>query len=431
MKRRNTTGRIFAFVLHQIWNEKRSNIALFFELMIVSAVVWYIVDFAFVKFRLYNEPEGFDSSCCYSMSVEKVDADLPDFDKKVPDTREADAEDFKRLVARLKILPEIDEVAFSHLGEPYNYNGSWDRIEYVAGDTIYGFPRQLFVSPEYITVFRLRGTDGRSPEELRKAFEADKDAVLLSDSVFSGFDASTIVGKRARLRSGEGNAQLIAGTIEPMKRMREEERAMSQVIVMHPQSWHWENYSNYLLAISVRVKPGCDDGFEAAMLSRIKNKKFRSGNLYISGVESYASKKYAIEDNDRLQMRYYAIGMGFLLLNVFLGLLGTFWFRTQHRYPEIGVQKAFGATRADVMLRLFSEAAIILTLSFLPSVLICLNVAHAEMNAVYCGTTLESARFLVTETITYAIMLLIIVLGVWIPAWKATGAEPVEVLRAE
>ena len=38
------------------------------------------------------------------------------------------------------------------------------------------------------------------------------------------------------------------------------------------------------------------------------------------------------------------MGMGFLLLNIFLGLLGTFWFRTQQRRSEIALHKAHGAT---------------------------------------------------------------------------------------
>ena len=49
------------------------------------------------------------------------------------------------------------------------------------------------------------------------------------------------------------------------------------------------------------------------------------------------------------------MGMGFLLLNIFLGLLGTFWFRTQQRRSEIALHKVHGASDMSIFTRLISE----------------------------------------------------------------------------
>ena len=121
----------------------------------------------------------------------------------------------------------------------------------------------------------------------------------------------------------------------------------------------------------------------------------------------------------------------FLLVNVFLGLLGTFWFRTQHRFPEIGLQKAIGATNTDITLRLLAEGVLLLTIAFLPSLLIDFGMGYNELTDYYRGVTLGTGRFIVCAAIAYALMLTIIALGIWFPALRATKANPVDVLRGE
>ena len=54
-----------------------------------------------------------------------------------------------------------------------------------------------------------------------------------------------------------------------------------------------------------------------------------------------------------------------LLLNIFLGLLGTFWFRTQQRRGEIALHKAMGATDGAVFGRLMSEGMFLLLILFM------------------------------------------------------------------
>ena len=47
-------------LLKQIVNERRSNAWLFVELLLVSIVLWYVVDYMFVTLYTYFEPRGFD-----------------------------------------------------------------------------------------------------------------------------------------------------------------------------------------------------------------------------------------------------------------------------------------------------------------------------------------------------------------------------------
>ena len=49
-------------LLTQIKNEWRSNLWLVTELLLVSVVMWYIVDYMYVKAAVYYEPRGWSFS---------------------------------------------------------------------------------------------------------------------------------------------------------------------------------------------------------------------------------------------------------------------------------------------------------------------------------------------------------------------------------
>ena len=60
----------------------------------------------------------------------------------------------------------------------------------------------------------------------------------------------------------------------------------------------------------------------------------RSGNYFISSVQSFDDIREIHQRDYDADLRNYFIGAAFLALNIFLGLLGTFWFRTQHVYRK-------------------------------------------------------------------------------------------------
>ena len=121
--------------------------------------------------------------------------------------------------------------------------------------------------------------------------------------------------------------------------------------------------------------------------------------------------------------------MAFLLVNIFLGRLGTFWFRTQQRKSEIALHKAHGATNSMVFTRLLSEGWLLLLIITPIALIIDLNLAHAELNSWRNGTTLEWDRLLFCGGISFALIALMIAIGIGIPARKAMKIDPAEALH--
>ena len=121
--------------------------------------------------------------------------------------------------------------------------------------------------------------------------------------------------------------------------------------------------------------------------------------------------------------------MGFLLLNILLGIVGTFWFRTQHRRSELALRVAVGSSRAQLWGRLNNEGIVLLSLAALPAAVICYNIGYLDLTDGYMewGT----ARFLITFAISYFLMALMILAGIWFPARQAIRIQPAEALREE
>ena len=90
----------------QIKNEWRSNLWLVTELLLVSVVLWYIVDYMYVQTSIYNEPRGFDISHCYLVQMGRLTDKSPDF---IPNqTDEEKRQDIKELLSRLQHRPDIE-----------------------------------------------------------------------------------------------------------------------------------------------------------------------------------------------------------------------------------------------------------------------------------------------------------------------------------
>lgn len=201
----------------------------------------------------------------------------------------------------------------------------------------------------------------------------------------------------------------------------------SMVFNMNLLSDDWIHADNELC---VRVRADRDQNF-MENLKADSEKQFRIGNLYISDVRSFKDIRHSFQQGETSEMRNLVVGMGFLLLNIFLGLLGTFWFRTQQRRGEIALHKAMGATDGAVFGRLMSEGIFLLLIVTVLAVVIDIVLAHFELNSWRNGTTLEWPRLLFCVAATFVLIAAMIGVGIGLPARRAMKVQPAEALHDE
>lgn len=408
----------------QIKNEWRSNLWLVTELLLVSVVMWYIVDYMYVKTKVYNEPRGFDISHCYLIQMGRLTDKSPDFIAN--QTEKQKAEDVMNLVERLRQRPDIEAVGLGQNSFPYNGSNSGAQVNY---DTLQspGWTIRRYITPDFLRVFRYRGTRGETPEQLAEMLGQKN--FLASDNLFEkryGQKLTPLVGKQFYLFGDTTETYTLAASLQTVRYSDYQQASNSfSMVKLLP-----ENRYDISLELCVRVKKDQDKDF-IARLKGDSEKLYRVGNVFISDVRSFADIRRNFQQSQTNAFRNYIFGMGFLLLNIFLGLLGTFWFRTQQRRGEIALMKSMGGTDRNVFTRQLTEGILLLVIATIPAIFIDWNLANAELNAWMDGSTFGWIRFIATVLITFMLIALMIIIGIWIPARKSMKVQPAEALHDE
>lgn len=399
----------------QIRNEWKSNLWLLAELLVVSVVLWYVIDNLYCKYAIHSEPLGFDIEHCYKIELSKTEED-----ETAPKHDEEENNDAEEILERLRRMPETDAICFSDWTAPYDLQQSFSNINY---DTLSENIRTYRVSPEYVHVFRIEGTRGETPEEMAQILK--RGDIILSGNVFEdkGLDISTLIHKDGFYLYGNKDYTVNLGAVAKTVRYHDYVQGKYSKSIFIPK----KNMSN---TFYLRVKADKDDNFIENMFKKAE-KGINVGNTYISNVCNMNDmKRVYLQEYNKNNMMYLA-GMGFLLLNIFLGLLGTFWFRTQQRQNEIALHKVNGATKKDVFIRLICEGLLLTALVTLPALIIDFQIANAELNAVYNGTTMNFGRILLCAGLSAISICIMMIIGIGIPAFKALSIEPAQVLHGK
>lgn len=407
----------------QIRNEWRGNLWLALELLVVSVVLWYIIDMLYCSLATYNEPRGFDTGHCYLIEMGVLTDKSPDY-KSGTDWHD----DILTLAERLRHRPEVEAVSLSQNAYPYNGSNSTDPVQY---DTLRspGWTIRRLVTPDFVRVFRYRGAQGETPEQLAEMLR--KGEFLASDNLYRryGIRMTSLVGKDFHL-FGDTTYSFRLGAALQNVRYSDFQQARSSYSFVYNIEQLDRGFINPDNELCVRVKENMDKDF-IARLKADSESQYRIGNIYIADIRSFTDIRRSYQQSMMNELRNYTVGMAFLMLNIFLGLLGTFWFRTQQRRGEIALHKAMGATDGAVFGRLMGEGLFLLLAVTVPAVVIDIMLAHFELNSWRNGTTLEWPRMAFCAAATFVLIAAMIGIGIGIPARRAMKVQPAEALHDE
>ena len=409
----------------QIKNEWRGNTWLAIELLLVSVVMWFITDMLYCRIATYLEPRGFDISHCYLIEMSMLNEKSPDY---VEYGKGDEQRDVLELLNRIQHRPDVEAASLSLNSYPYNGSNGSTSMQ-LQGDSVIvsNWLIRRFVTPDFVRVFRYEGANGETPEQLAQMLEEGK--FLASENVYNrkklGYrDLKDYIGKPFYLH-GDTTQTYTLGTALKTVRYDDFQQARNSYSMMKKIYW----YRSYF-ELCVRVRPEHDKDF-IARLKADSESQYRIGNVFISNIRSFKDIRRSFQQYQYNEMRNNFTGMAFLLVNIFLGLLGTFWFRTQQRKGEIALHKAHGATNGMVFTRLLSEGWLLLLIITPIALAIDFNLAYAELNSWRNGTTLEWDRLLFCGGISFALIALMIAIGIGIPARKAMKIDPAEALHNE
>jgi putative ABC transport system permease protein len=141
----------------------------------------------------------------------------------------------------------------------------------------------------------------------------------------------------------------------------------------------------------------------------------------------------------------------FFLVNLCLAVIGTVWLHAKRRTEECGVRRAFGATRGRLLCDMLWRNALMATVAVLIGLIIYLNYAYSGLEVENGFTYSEKLyvprlvnipsdmtwpdhfwpHFLVVSACVYFIILLTVLIGTAIPAWRITRTNINEALKDE
>ena len=412
-----------------IWNERRTNSWIVIEFVLVFTVLWFCTDFLYNMTVRYLQDTGYDIKHTYSVKFahQKSTPELIERYEK----ENARYEDAMTIVDRIMKYPGVESVSLSETAVPYEYSYSGGSY-LINADTVAIQLRIKKVTASFFDVFKIKPVSGQ-------LFSNDNptDRVIIS-SKDGEFLETHPTSEVTQVKVGWGSDQ------NPMTVMGIVNTPMSNYI-RGPENSIFFNLKKEEINIShnqlaLRVSPNADVDFAEKFMEDMRE-QLNVGEYYLASIESGKSilKKVAdmagISNNVKSTLSITA----FLLVNIFLGTIGTFWFLTQSRRSEIGLRIALGSSKRKVTGWIIGETLIILLITSVIATVICVNVSMTDLLesmglpvvARPEDAPVDYLRQIINYVITFGVLALISVAAVWYPASQAAKVQPADALRDE
>ncbi|MDE6272431.1 MAG: FtsX-like permease family protein [Muribaculaceae bacterium] len=426
-------------LLSQIKNDWKENIWLVIELLVVALIIWWLVLNILRTYKDSQYPLGADIENVYAADISYIDENGEKWNLESATSIEecrVYGSGLHAMLARIRDLPSVESAALGSNALPYIFSHMGGGLTYIDGkDTTEVYVNQRHMSPEGAKVLKLESASGLTPDQLQKILE--QGLILFSDPQdidiirqSEKYDVSKLIGKDLIVNGDPSQIVKAGGLIKTIRRNDYELNFTSGTAVI-PVDEHQVPILQ-MNTLMVRVKPGRESDFEKSMQS--EPTLINPQRVALFRLRPLEHDKLLTTWNNEVTNRTYSAGILFLLIIVFIGLLGTFWYRVYLRTPEIAVRKSFGATDGDIFRRFVSEALLLLLAALVLAICLCIALID-KLNAglLEYPASFETWEwdFALAGLFTGALMALMILIGVGIPAWRAMKIQPAIALKEE
>lgn len=432
-------------ILHQLWNQRRQNGWIFLELLIVSFFLWTVIDPIYVLTANRAIDRGYNPEGLYVVNIDMYDATNGNFN---PDM----ASDSMNLVAYSRIArivrkqPEVECWTISG-NQSFPNSNSWIGIQ-VFADTTSLHKNEGFVHAQKYSFVATEGSDmlqtyeikdAHTGKDLRLPEQTDGKAFISERLAKRLFESTDVIGKKIYQ---EDETLEIAGVFVDFKN-RDYEQPYPLIITTYSEMYG-SKYMPWWYNFIIRLKPGVD---ESAFIQRFQQEvgpQLSIGNFYFDSLKKFSdmSEAYAMASGVTNKLRLQYALTGFALLCIFLGMVGTFWIRSNARREEIGVMRSLGASQRCIVRQFLIEAWLLLTTAFVLVIPFLLYNAYisgmyaVEMRSYFVPNpeywqNRFVLHFSIVLIISYLILLIIALIGTYIPVVRAARTLPADALRNE
>ena len=422
-------------IIKQLWNEKGDNAWLFVELVIVSVFLWHAVDPLYTLNRVKNIPKGFNPENICRVYIHKYEKYNKEYDASVDS--ETDDASITAVFNNIVSLPEIESY-YGGFGIPYDGILGTIHLYYNENGEEGNGEGRKEIEPYYYSASRgeffkvLQIKDiktGQYPTQLQKG-----EIQLSRSAAMELFGTTDCIGREVENEYGIRKLK-ITGVYEDFQPNP----------YMIPEPTVVANYAdNPPEFIYLRLKEGVDRDSFIKRFNEELRPTLRVGNRYAGTMVDFES---AIEENmynvtHESKNRFQLFISFFALFCAFLGIVSTFWIRTNDRRGEIGIMRSVGASRRRIIGQFVTEALLLVTMAFAVALPLIIHLvasndfaqpltATNEELAVYSNMFAPLPRFAVITAATYFIIAATAVIAAVIPAAKASNTNIANTLKEE
>ena len=432
---------MFRLILKTLWTRRRRNGWLLAELILVAVLSWIIFDPVIVVTYDRHLPLGYDADRLCMVSVGMLRPQAPGYDEQATDSASL-MQAYLNIVERARQHPDVEQAApvlsFAYPGS----SGSSSSGLTAAGDTLRLDLMYIEFLPHthFFETYGFRpGQGSMTPEQLSDYAYNEANVVLTEDALEGLFHTRVFNRQRCWEADEEDTLYIpIMGTVGAFKYVSNwRPIPVGFVPVLHPDILSCLDDMH----VVIRLKEGVSmdrflHDFKPWMV-----RQMRAGNLYARDLQSYDAINKAREFDSTTSLYRRNLSMAlFFLINLCLGVIGTFWLQTRTRREEVGIMLSYGATPRRIRLQLLGEGMVLTTVATLIGCFLYLqyglseglNKGNAWMQATTpCWVDHFGQHFAIVSLIIYLILLVVVLVGIYIPARRISTIPPTEALRDE
>lgn len=415
--------------LKNIWARKKRCGWLLAELVVVSVILWHLMDPLVVQTYVNCLPDGFDEENLYLASLSEYEPSSSRYQEEAT-KKEVRSENLWRIRERVSHYPGVESATFQigHSGPgSISLITSGYSVSDSISDSIYLQHEVYFVpKSDYFTTFRYKTAGGPSVRQM------DQMLVPYGKIIFTenAYPDGPSFGRKSTWPNNE-EKECVASLL-PVK---------IQMFLPPQQVKFSPSQPNDVTAIIFRLREGIEPSRFFSDFQAWANRELQLGNFFVSKITDYHSYTKNTTRGTDYDYRVNALLTGFFLFCVFFGVSGTFWMHTRNRREEIGIMKSFGATSGR-MLRLFLlEGGLLTTVAVALGLLVYLQYALQaglySIDTKACGPLADywfdsfTVHFLVVSAGVWLLMLLITFFGIYVPVRTISRITPTEALHEE
>ena len=432
-------------IINNLWSQRAQNVWLLAELVLVCFVAWKQLDPIAVRMYYKSLPKGFD---CERLVVAQTSiTDIRWFEGDNAD-RVLDQKT-RILKQKLQASDEVEQVCilsqlygllaprnmFSHSvdneGEQYAYGD----------DTVHVYETLYLKNEHFFETYGIHAAEGSpSVEELSKLDHGIVISRSLAERLFGSAQAA--IGKEIThsifIEEEWVTSYRICGVVEDV-----------HVSEISFDTWQryvptTDNPIRYVHSqLLIRLRP------DVNVRRFVEEQNFRLRQFTTDGLAVVSFTPYEDLTTSKNQfaspMLSYDFNLAvttalFFLINLCLGVIGTFWMQTKRRTEESGIMRAFGATRGRIMGMFLAEGFILTTVSMFITCVLYLNYVKTGLGELCISYSPQPdptwvadkpLHFLIISGIVYLVILIVVSIGITIPAWNICRTKPMEALREE